>query len=83
MHVSADTRTVTKIVNLQHASPVQTEDENGKSSAVQSETDPVEVNEQVSCQLLAMQHAESRWVCVKTACQYDVLGHVYLEGFSR
>lgn len=49
-------------INVQYTSPVETEDEDGKTSAVECETNPIEVHEQVSCQLLAVQHAKGGWV---------------------
>jgi hypothetical protein len=57
---------VVGIINLQDTSPVQAENENGKTSAVQSKTNPVEVKEQVFRQLLTVQHAEGGWVYTKT-----------------
>jgi len=49
VHVSDNTFIVTGMASLQNTSPVQTENENGKASTVQCKTDPVEVEEQISC----------------------------------
>jgi hypothetical protein len=52
-------------LDIQDSAPVQAEDEDGKTTAVESETDPVKMKEEVLRKLLTVQHAESRRVCVK------------------
>jgi hypothetical protein len=42
----------------QNATPVQPEDQNGKTATVQDDTDPVEVQQKIPRQPLSMQHAE-------------------------
>lgn len=54
MYVSDTMFIVAGIVDLQNTSPVQTKDENGKASTIQCKTNPVEVKEQVFCQLLTV-----------------------------
>lgn len=49
--------------NLQDTTPVHANDEDSKTSTVQDEADPVEMQEKLLGKLLTMQHTEGRWVC--------------------
>lgn len=51
------------IEDLQNTTPVQTEDEDTETTAIQEQTDPVEMQKEVLCELLPVQHAESWWIC--------------------
>lgn len=50
-------------VNLQNTSPVEPKDENGKTSAVQDQANPIKMDKEISGQLLSVKHTESWWIC--------------------
>jgi hypothetical protein len=71
------------MIDLQDTSPVQAENENGKASAVQCKTNPVEVKEQVFRQLLTVQHAEGGRVYTKTETLAQLTRLMHVDQYLR
>jgi hypothetical protein len=52
-----------RLLNSQDTTPVHANDEDSKTSTVQEDPNPIEVEEKLLGKLLTMQHTESRWIC--------------------
>lgn len=48
--------------NLQNATPIETEDKHGETTAEEGKSNPVKVEEEVPRKLLAVKHTEGGWV---------------------